>query len=147
MEDSAFTVNSQATSRRIAQSNCTVPSVGQEDTYQQNALLNNRATGQHTTDVNFERKQGTKAVRLTEKNGKDHKTNLNYHIKTTDDSTVLVIMKLVIALQDNNTRLPLLAIMLEVQVFTKTQINSQTLHLNIVHTHSNTLNKVSLLLV
>ena len=101
MDDSAFTVNNQATSRRIVQSNSTVPSVEQEDTYQQNALLNNKAT-------------------------------------------VLVIMKLMIALQDNNTRLPLLATMLEVQVFTKTQINSQTLHFNIVHTHSNTLIKVNL---
>ena len=78
-------------------------------------------------------------MRLTEKNGKDHRINLNSRIKTTDVSTVLVITKLVIALQDNNTRFPPLAIILEVQV-------SQTLHLNIVHTHSDTLNKVSLLL-
>ena len=63
-------------------------------------------------------------MRPTEKNGKDHRINLNSHIKTTDVSTVPVIMKLMIALQDNNTRLPPLAIMLEVQVFTKTQINS-----------------------
>ena len=63
-------------------------------------------------------------MRPTEKNGKDHRINLNSHIKTTDISTVPVIMKLMIALQDNNTRLPPLAIMLEVQVFTKTQINS-----------------------
>ena len=96
-------------------------------------------------DVNFERKQGTKAVRLAEKNGKDHRINLNSHIKTTDVSTVLVIMKPVIALQDYNTRLLPLATMLEVHVFIKTKINSQTLHLNIVHTHSNTLNKVNLL--
>ena len=140
MDNSAFTVNNQATSKRISQSNCTVPNAGQEDTYQQNAFLNNRATDQLMTDMNFERK------RLTEKNGKDHRINLNSHIKTTDVSTVLVIMKLMIALQDNNTRLPPLAIMLEVQVFTKTSINSQTLHLNIVHPHSNTLNNVSLLL-
>ena len=85
-------------------------------------------------------------MRLAEKNVKDHRINLNSHIKTTDLSTVWVIMKLMIALQDNNTRLPLLAIMLEVQVFTKISINSQTLHLNRVHPHSNTLNKVSLLL-
>ena len=94
-------------------------------------------------DPNFERKQGTKTARLAEKNGKDHRINLNSCIKTTDVSTALVIMKLMIALQDNNTRLPLLAIMLEVQVFTRTSINSQTLHLNIVHPHSHTLNKVS----
>ena len=56
MDDSAFAVNNQATSRRIAQSNCTVPSAGQEDTYQLNALLNNRATGQLMTDANFESK-------------------------------------------------------------------------------------------
>ena len=85
-------------------------------------------------------------MRLTEKNGKDHRINLNSRIKTTDVCTELVITKLMIALQDNNTRLPSLAIMLEVQVFTKTQTNSQTLHLNIVHIHSNTLIKVSLLL-
>ena len=146
MDDSAFTVNNQATSRRTVQSSCTVPSAGQEDTYQQNALLSNRGTDQLKMDANFERKQGTKAVRLTEKNGKDHRINLNSHIKITDVSTVLVIMKLMIALQDNNTRLPPLAIMLEEQVFTKTQVNSQTLHLHIVHTHGNILNKVSLLL-
>ena len=98
-------------------------------------------------DANFEKKRGTKGMRPAEKNGKDHRSNLNSHIKTTDVSTTPMVTKPMIALQDNNTRLPPLAIMLEVQVFTKTQINSQTLHLNIVHTHSNTLNKVSLLLV
>ena len=146
MDDSAFTVNNQATSRRIVQSSCTVPSAGQDDTYQQNALPSNRTTGKLTTNMNFERKQGTRATRVAEKNGKDHRINLNSHIKTTNVSTALVIMKPVIALQDYNTRLLPLATKLEVQVFIKTQINSQTLHLNIVHTHSNTLNKVNLLL-
>ena len=146
MDHSAFAVNNQVTSRKIAQSNHTVPSAGQEDTYQQNALLNNRATCQLMTGMNFERKEGTKTAKLTEKNGKQHRINLNSHIKTTDVSTVLVIAKLKIALQNNNTRLPPLAIMLEVQVSTKTSINFQTPHLNIVHSHSNTLNKVSLLL-
>ena len=147
MDESAFAANNQATSRRIVQSSRTVPSTGQEGTCQQNAHLSNRGTDQLMMDVNFERKQGTKAVGLTEKNGKDHRINLNSHIKTTDVSTVPVIMKPMIALQDYNTRLLLLATMLEEQVFIKTQINSQTLHLNIVHTHSNTLNKVNLLLV
>ena len=146
MNNSAFTVNNQATSRRIVPSSHTVPSARKEDTYQQNALLNSRARGKLTMDVNFKRKQGTEAARPAEKSGKDHRINLNSHIKTTDVSTAPVIMKLMIALQDNNSRLPPLAIMLEVQVFTKTQINSQTLYHNIVHTHSNTLNKVSLLL-
>ena len=98
-------------------------------------------------DMNFERKEGTKTVKLAEKNGKEHRINLNSHIKTTDVSTVLVITKLMIAPQDNNTRLPPLAIMLEVQIFTKILINFQTLHFNTVHPHSNTLNKVSLLLM
>ena len=128
------------------QSSHTVTSAGQEDTYQQNALLSNRGTDQLMMDANFERKQGTKATRLTEKNGKDNRINPNSHIKTTDVSTVLVITKPMIALQDYNTRLLPLATILEVQVFIKTQINSQTLHLNIVHTHSNTLHKVNLLL-
>ena len=147
MDNSVFAVSNQATSRRIVQSSHTVPSAGQEDMYQQKALLSNRATGQLATDPIFKRNQGTKATRLTEKNGNAHRINLNSHIKTTDVSTVPVIMKLMIALQDNNTRLLPLATMLEVQVFIKTQINSQTLHLNTVHTHSNTVNKVSLLLV
>ena len=146
MDDSAFTVNNQATSRRIVQSSHTVLSAGQEDTYQQNVLSSSRTTVKLTTDANFERKQGTRAARLTGKNGKDHRINLNSHTKTTDVSTVLVIMKPVIALQDYNTRLLPLATMLEVQVFIKTQINSQTLHLNIVHTHSSTFNKVNPLL-
>ena len=50
-------------------------------------------------DANFERKQGTRAMRPTEKNGKDHRINLNSHIRTTDVSTVPVITKPVIALQ------------------------------------------------
>ena len=145
MDDSAFTANNQATSRRIVQSSRTVLSAGQEDTCQQNALPS-RTTGKLMMDANFERKQGTRAARLTEKNGKDHRINLNSHIRTTDVSTVLVIMKPVIALQGYSTRLLPLPTMLEAQVFTKTQINSQTLHLNIVHTRSNTLNKVNPLL-
>ena len=114
--------------------------------YQQNALPSSRTTGKLTMGANFKRKQGTRATRLTEKNGKDHRINLNSHIRTTDVSTVLVIMKLMIALQSYSTRLMPLATMLEVQVFIKTQINSQTLHCNIVHTHSNTLNKANPLL-
>ena len=142
IDNSAFAANNQATSRRIVQSSCTVPSAGQEDTYQQNALPSNRAASKLMTDVNFKRKQGTRATRLAEKNGKYHSINLNSHMKTTDVSTVPEIRKPVTALQDYNTRLLPLATMLEVQVLIKTQINSQTLHLNIVHTHSNTLNKV-----
>ena len=146
MDDSAFTVNNQATSRRIVQSSNTVLSAGQEDKYQQNALPSNRTTGKLTMDMNFERKQGTRAAGPAGKNGKDYRINLSFHIKTTDVSTALVITKPMIALQNYNTRLLLLTTMLEVQVFIKTQINSQTLHLNIVHTHSNTLNKVNPLL-
>ena len=114
--------------------------------YQQNALPSSRTTGKLTTDANFESKQGTRAVRLAEKNGKDHRINLNSHIRTTDISTAMVITKPVIALQGYNTMLLLLATMLEVQVFIKTQINSQTPHLNTVHTHSNTHNKFNPLL-
>ena len=72
IDDSVFAVSNQATSRKIVQSNLTVPSAGQEDTYQQSALLNNRAAGQLTKDVNFERKEGAKAMKLAEKNGKGH---------------------------------------------------------------------------
>ena len=146
MDDSAFTVNNQAILRGIVQSSCTVLSARQEDMYQQNTLPSSRTTGKLMTDTNFDRKQGTRATRLTEKNGKDHRINLNSHIKTTDVSTAPAITKPVIALQGYSIRLLPLATMLEVQVFTKTQINSQTLHLNILHTCSNTLNKVNPLL-
>ena len=126
MDDSAFTVNYQDTSRKIVQSSHTVPSAGQEDTYQQNALPSNRTTSKLMTDVNFERKQGTKPMKLTEKNGKGHRINHSSSLKTTDDSTVLVTTKLVIALQDNNNRLPPLATLPVVQVFIKTSQFSNT---------------------
>ena len=114
--------------------------------YQQSALLNNRAAGQLMKDPNLERKEGAKAMKLREKNGKGHRINHSSQIKTTDVSTVLVTTKPVIALQDNNTRLPPLATLPVVQVFIKTPVNSQTLRLYIVHTHSNTLNKANPLL-
>ena len=66
MDDSAFTVSNQVTSRKTVQSNHTVPSAGQEDTYQQGALLNNRATGQFMKDANFKRKQKARAMKLRE---------------------------------------------------------------------------------
>ena len=112
-----------------------------------NALPSSRTTGQLMMDANFERKQEIRSMRLTEKNGKDHRINLNSHIRTTDVSTAPLITIPMIALQGYSTRLLPLATMLEAQVFTKTQINSQTLHPNIVHTCSNTLNKVNPLLV
>ena len=106
MDDSAITVNNKATSRKIVQSNHTVPSAGQEDTYQQNVLLNSRAMSQLVTYANFKREEGTKTVKLIGKNGKEHRISHNTHIKTTDVSTVQMITKPVIALQDNDTRLP-----------------------------------------
>ena len=144
--DSAFTVSSQVTSRKTVQSNCTVPSAGQEDMYLQGALLNSRATGQTMKDANFEMKQKARAMKLTEKNGKGHRINHISHIKTTDVSTVLAITKLVIAPRDDNSRLPPLATLPVVQIFIKTPAISQMLCLHIVHTHSNILNKANLLL-
>ena len=146
MDNSAFAVSNQVTSRKTVQSNHTVPSAVQEDTYPQGALLNSRATGQIMKDMNFGRKQKARAMRLAEKNGKGHRINHSSHIQTTDVSTVLAITKLVISPQDNN-RLPPLATLPVVQVFIKTPVNSQTLRLHIAHTHSNTLNKANLLLV
>ena len=60
MDNSAITVNNQATSRKIVQSNHTVSSAGQEDTYQQNILLNSRAMSQLMMDTNFKREEETK---------------------------------------------------------------------------------------
>ena len=87
MDDSAFTVSNQVTSRKIVQSNHTVPSAGQEDMYPQGALLNSRATGQIMKDTNFRRKQKARAMKLAEKNGKrsqdqpqfSHKNNRCLH--------------------------------------------------------------------
>ena len=91
----AFAASSQVTSRKTVQSNHTVPSAGPEDTYPQGALLNNRATGQITKDVNFERT--ARAMKFTEKNGKDHRINHSSHTKTTDVSAALAITNLMIA--------------------------------------------------
>ena len=146
MNGSVFTVRSKTTSRKTVRSSHTVPSAGQEAMYQQNVLLNTRTMDQLMKAMNFKRKEGAKAMKLTERNGKEHRINHNFCIKTTDVLTVQVITKLMIALQDDNTRLPPLATLPVVQVFTHTIIYLQTHHLNTVHIHSNTPNKVSLLL-
>ena len=117
MDDSAFTASNQVTSRKTVQSNRTVPSARQEDTYPQGTLLNSRATSQIMKDVNFGMKQKARAMKLVEKNGKGHRINHSSHIKTTDVSTVLATTKFVIALQDNNNRLPPLATLPVAQVF------------------------------
>ena len=95
MDNSAFAVSNQVTSRKTVQSNRTLPSAGQEDTYPQGALLNSRTTGQIMKDVR--RKLKARAMKLAEKNGKGHSINHSSHIKTTDVSTVLAITKLMIA--------------------------------------------------
>ena len=132
---------------RLSRCNHTVPSAGQEDMYPQGALLNSRATGQIMKDMNFRRKQEARAMKLAEKSGKGHRINHSSHTKTTDVSTELVITNPVIASQNNNNRLPPLVTLPVAQVFIKTPVNFQTLHLHIVHTHSNILNKANLLLV
>ena len=123
MDDSAFAVSNQVTSKKTVQSNHTVPSAGQEDMYPQGALLNSRATSQIMKDMNFGRKQKARAMKLVEKNGKGHRINHSSHTKITDVSTVLVTTKLVIALGDNNNRLPPLATLPVAQVFIKTPVN------------------------
>ena len=92
MDDSAPATSNQVTSRKTVQSNRTVPSAGQEDTYLQGALLNSRATEQIMKDAR--RKQKTRAMKLTEKNGKGHRINHSSCIRTADVSTVLAITKL-----------------------------------------------------
>ena len=97
MNGSVSAVRNKATSRKIAQSCSTVQSVGQEDTYQQNVLPSNRLTGQPTKDTNFEKKKGSRTMKLTEKNGREHRINCSSPIKT-DVSTVPAITKPVMAL-------------------------------------------------
>ena len=144
MDDSVSNANNPDTSRKTAQSNCTAPSAGQEDMCPQGALLNSRATGQIRKNVNFGRT--ARAMKLTKKSGRGHKTNHSSHTRTTNVCTVQVITILMIAPQGNNTRLTPLAILPVAQVFIKTPITIQTLHLHICHILSNTLSKASPLL-
>ena len=78
MDNSAIAVNNQATSRKIVQSNHTVPSAGQKDTYQQNVLLNGKAMSQLATDANFKREEGTKTVKRVGKNGNEHQPQYSH---------------------------------------------------------------------
>ena len=73
MNGSVSIVNNQATSRKTVQSSHTVQRVGQEDMYKENVLPNTRTTDQCMKDANFERKEEAKAMKLTEKNGKEHR--------------------------------------------------------------------------
>ena len=135
MDDSVSTASSQDTSGKTAQSNRTALGAGHKDTYLQGALLNSKATSQIRKDTNFGRT--ARAMKLTKKNGKSHRTSLSSHTRTTNVYTVLVITNLVIAPRGNNTRLTPLAILPVAQVFIKTPVNFQTLH--ILHSKANPL--------
>ena len=130
IDDSVSDASSLDTSRKTAQNSHTAPCAGQEDMCPQGALLNSRATGQI-------RKKTARAMKLTEKSGKGHKTNHSFCTLITDVYTVPAITNLKIAQQDNNTRLTPLAILPVAQVFIKTPANLQTLH--IFHSKANPL--------
>ena len=144
MDDSASAASNQDTSRKTAQSNRIAPSAGQEDMYPQGALLNSRTTGHIKKDENFGRT--ARAMKPARKSGKGHKTNHSFHTRTTNVYTVLAITNLVIAPRGNNTRLTPLATLPVAQVFIRTPVNFRTLHLHILHTHSNILSKANPLL-
>ena len=135
MDNSVSTASNQDTSKKTVQSNCTAPGAGHEDTYLQGALLSSKATSQIRKDTNFGRT--ARAMKLTKKSGKGHKTNHNSRTRIIDVYTVLAITNPVIALQDNNIRPTPLAILPVVQVFIKAQANFQTLHM--LHTKANPL--------
>ena len=103
-----------------------------------------RTRGHIRKDTNFGRT--ARATKLTKKSGKGHKTNHSSHTRTTDVYTVPAITNLVIVPQGSNTRLTPLATLPVAQVFIKTPVNFRTLHLHILHTHSNILNKANPLL-
>ena len=130
MDNSASDASSLDTSRKTAQNSCTALGAGQEDMCPQGALLNSRATGQI-------RKKIVRAMKLTGRSAKGHKTNHSFCTLITDVYTVPVITNLMIAPQDNNTRLTPLAIPPVAQVFIKTPTNLQTLH--IFHSKANPL--------
>ena len=128
MDNSVSNASSPDTSRRIALNSCTAPGAEQEDMCPQHALLNSRATGQI-------RKKVVRAMELTEKSAIGHKTSHSFCTSITDVSTVPAITNLVIVSRDNNTRLTPLAILPVAQVFIKTPVNLQTLHL--LHSKTN----------
>ena len=130
MDDSVSNASSPDTSRKTAQNSPTAPGAGQEDMCPQGALLNSRETGQI-------RKKIVRAMKLTEKSAKGHKTNRSFCTLITDVYTVPAITNLMIAPRDNNTRLTPLAIPPVAQVFIKTPTNLQLLH--IFHSRANPL--------
>ena len=130
MDDSVSDASSPDTSRKTAQNSHTALSAGQEDMCPQGALLNSKATGQI-------RKKIVRAMKLTEKSTKGHKTNHSFCTLITDVYTVSAITNLAIAPCVNNTRLTPLAIPPVAQVFIKTPTNLQTLH--IFHSKANPL--------
>ena len=130
MDDSVSDASSLDTSRKTAPNSRTAPDVGQEDMFLQGALLNSRTTGQL-------RKKIVRTREPTEKRAKGHKTNHSFCTSITDVSTVLAMTNLMIVPRDNNTRPAPLAILPVAQVFIKTSINLQTLHL--LHSKANPL--------
>ena len=135
MDDYVSTASNQDTSKKTAQSNCTAPGAGHEDMYLQGALQNSRATGHIRKDTNFVRT--ARAMKLAKKSGKSHKTSHNSHTGTTNVYTVPVITNLIIAPRGINTRLTPLATLPVAQIFIKTPVNFQTLH--ILHSKANPL--------
>ena len=135
MDDSVSTASSQDTLKKTAQSNRTAPDAGHEDMYMRGALRNSKATSHINKDANFGRT--ARAMKLTKKSGRGHKTNHSSHTRTTNVYTVPVITNLMIAPRDNNTRLTPLAILPVAQVSIKTPANLQTLH--ILHSKANPL--------
>ena len=130
MDNSVSDASSLDTSRKTVQNSPTAPGAGQEDMCLQGALLNSRATGQI-------RKKIVKAIKLTEKSTKGHKTNHSFCTLITNVYTVPAITNPAIAPRDNNTRQTPLAILPVAQVFIKTPTNLQTLH--IFHSKANPL--------
>ena len=130
MDKFVSNASSPDTSRKTAQNSCTALGVEQEDMCPQSALLNSRATGQISKKI-------VRAMKLTERSAKGHKTNHSCCTLITDVYTVPVITNLETAPRDNNTRLTPLAILPVAQVFIKTPTNLQTLY--IFHSKANPL--------
>ena len=87
MNASAIDANNQATSKRTAQNYHIAPSAQQGDTYQPDALPSDRTADSQTNDANFEGEDQAKTMKLTEKNGKEHRINHNSQTRITNAST------------------------------------------------------------
>ena len=102
-------------------------------TFQPSVLPRGKMADSQMKEVKVLTEDLTKDAKLADRIGRKHRTSLSSLTKTTDALTVQVITGPVTAQQDRNHRHPLLAILLTVQVFTKTTHSFKIILPNNIH--------------